>query len=129
MQYTISRFVNGICLNEKEFVLDDNDEVKLFSKTEALSFMDYETIEDAEEDWIFIEPCKIPNETLDKFIDLASSLSPENLHCDGEISQTEAMRKFRRLTRDWKILEKQVGFEITESEIWDMECDRQEERV
>lgn len=24
-------------------------------------------------------------------------LSPENLHCDGEISNTEAMRKFRRL--------------------------------
>ena len=24
-------------------------------------------------------------------------LSPENLHCDGEISHTEAMRKLRRL--------------------------------
>ncbi len=24
-------------------------------------------------------------------------LSPENLHCDGEISNTEAMRKLRRL--------------------------------
>ena len=26
---------------------------------------------------------------------LDSNLSPENLHCDGEISHTEAMRKYR----------------------------------
>ena len=26
---------------------------------------------------------------------LDSALSPENLHCDGEISQAEAMRKYR----------------------------------
>tara|TARA_R110001632_G_scaffold224141_1_gene356365 strand:- start:891 stop:1157 length:267 start_codon:yes stop_codon:yes gene_type:complete len=26
-----------------------------------------------------------------------SELSPENLHCDGEISQAEAMRKLRKL--------------------------------
>jgi len=28
---------------------------------------------------------------------LDSELSPENLHCDGEISQAEAMRKLRKL--------------------------------
>lgn len=28
-----------------------------------------------------------------------SALSPENLHCDGEISAAEANRKFRFLTR------------------------------
>ena len=28
---------------------------------------------------------------------LDSALSPENLHCDGEISQAEAMRKYRFL--------------------------------
>lgn len=33
-----------------------------------------------------------------------SSLSPENLHCDGEISQAEAMRKFRFLNKCAKAL-------------------------
>lgn len=28
-----------------------------------------------------------------------SELSPENLHCDGEISPSEAMKKYRKLTR------------------------------
>jgi|DEB0MinimDraft_6_1074348.scaffolds.fasta_scaffold126158_4 hypothetical protein len=28
-----------------------------------------------------------------------SELSPENLHCDGEISQAAAMRKLRRLNK------------------------------
>ena len=53
--YTISRFINGICLNEKEFVLDDNDEVKLFELDEALELMGYQSVEDAEDDWVFIE--------------------------------------------------------------------------
>ena len=30
---------------------------------------------------------------------LDSELSPENLHCDGEISQAEAMRKLRKLNK------------------------------
>jgi len=55
MKYTISRFINGICLNDKEFVLDDNGDVRLFELDEALELMEYQSIEDAEEDWIFIE--------------------------------------------------------------------------
>ena len=30
---------------------------------------------------------------------LDGELSPENLHCDGEISQAEAMRKLRKLNK------------------------------
>ena len=30
---------------------------------------------------------------------LDSDLSPENLHCDGEITQAQAMRKLRKLNR------------------------------
>jgi hypothetical protein len=57
MKYIISRFINGISLNEKEYVLEEgNDKVRLFSKKEALDLVGYKTIEDAEEDWIFIEP-------------------------------------------------------------------------
>ena len=30
---------------------------------------------------------------------LDSDLSPENLHCDGEISQAQAMKKYRALSK------------------------------
>lgn len=30
---------------------------------------------------------------------LDSELSPENLHCDGEISQAQAQRKYRTLSK------------------------------
>jgi hypothetical protein len=35
-----------------------------------------------------------------------SELSPENLHCDGEISHAEAMRKYKRLATVAKQLQK-----------------------
>jgi len=54
MKYTIARFINNICLNPKEYALTDEGEVKLFTKEEALEVAGYDSIEDAEEDWIFI---------------------------------------------------------------------------
>lgn len=33
------------------------------------------------------------------------ALSPENLHCDGEISRTEANRKYKQLMSAWKQLQ------------------------
>ena len=36
---------------------------------------------------------------------LDSKLSPENLHCDGEISRAEAQRKYRFLATVYKELE------------------------
>jgi len=53
-----------------------------------------------------------------KFLQLASALSPENLHCDGEISRAEAKRKWVRLMKQWRVLEKEVGRTITESEVY-----------
>lgn len=35
-----------------------------------------------------------------------SELSPENLHCDGEISPAEAQRKYRKLARVAQQLQK-----------------------
>jgi hypothetical protein len=40
---------------------------------------------------------------------LESKLSPENLHCDGEISHAEAMRKKKVLDAAWKDLESIAG--------------------
>jgi hypothetical protein len=57
-------------------------------------------------------------EQLDKFIRLAGALSPENLHCDGEISRTAAKRRERVLRTQWKALETAVGRRVSEDEVW-----------
>lgn len=54
-----------------------------------------------------------------EFARIANSLSPENLHCDGEISRTEAKRRGVALRKKWKALEKEVGRKVTEEEVWD----------
>ena len=53
-----------------------------------------------------------------KFLQLASELSPENLHCDGEISRAEANRQWVRLMNEWCVLEKEVGRTVSEEEVW-----------
>jgi hypothetical protein len=60
----------------------------------------------------------IPAQYHKAFINLASSLSPENLHCDGEISRAEAQRKYNRLMREWAKLETRVGRIVDEDEVW-----------
>jgi hypothetical protein len=72
---------------------------------------------------------KIDTKILKQFADLASRLEPESLHCDGEISNAEADRKYRRLMREWKKLEKQVGRTVTEQEIWEWSWNNMEEHV
>jgi len=53
-----------------------------------------------------------------KFLQLACELSPENLHCDGEISRAEANREYKRLMKEWHLLEAQVGRAVTEYEVF-----------
>jgi hypothetical protein len=60
------------------------------------------------------------NEQRQKFLDLACQLSPENLYCDGEISPSEANRKFTRLMREWRTLEREVGRSVDEWEVWSL---------
>jgi hypothetical protein len=50
--------------------------------------------------------------------DIEMRLSPENLHCDGEISRAEAERKRRTLIKQRKNLIQEVGREPTWREIW-----------
>ena len=53
-----------------------------------------------------------------QFDNLASQLSPENLSCDGELSQSEVNAKYRTLTAQWKALETEVGRKVTEDELY-----------
>jgi len=62
---------------------------------------------------------------LAQFEDLLYKLSPENLHCDGEISNSEAQRKYVKLMKAWKRLERQVGRTVSEEEVWGLLFTRQ----
>lgn len=68
---------------------------------------------------IFDPATKMPeteDEHMDWFSNISSDLSPENLHCDGEISHAAAMRKYRALKAEWKEVEKSLGRKVSEDE-------------
>jgi hypothetical protein len=46
------------------------------------------------------------------------ALSPENLHCDGEISRSAAYAKERKLIAKQKELIKELGRQPTDAELW-----------
>lgn len=46
------------------------------------------------------------------------ALSPENLHCDGEISNDEAERKYVQLMKERKALVAELGREPTDKELY-----------
>lgn len=60
-------------------------------------------------------------ELQEAFLDLTCQLSPENLHCDGEISKSEAKRKLARIRNEWRALEKKAGRRVSETEAWSFE--------
>lgn len=53
-----------------------------------------------------------------KFSSLVSQLSPENLSCDGEL--TQAQIKFRKQTikKEWEYLEMKLGRKVTEDDVY-----------
>jgi hypothetical protein len=57
-------------------------------------------------------------EALPVFESIAGQLSPENLHCDGEISNEEARAKEVKLNAAWAALETIVGRKVSEREVW-----------
>lgn len=53
-----------------------------------------------------------------RFLQLASDLSPENLHCDGEISRAAAERKRKTIMAEWRKLEAKAGQRIDEDDAY-----------
>lgn len=51
-----------------------------------------------------------------KFRSLLESLSPENLSCDGYLSKSRIIQKSRKLRKEWKQLEKEVGRKVEQEE-------------
>jgi hypothetical protein len=64
---------------------------------------------------------KTEDDHMNWFSRLCNELSPENLHCDGEISRTAAMKKYRNLMAEWKEIEKSLGRKVTEDEVYNWE--------
>ena len=58
-------------------------------------------------------------EIFNDFAGLACRLSPENLCCDGEISQAEVNRRLRQINKEWKALEKELGRTVSEDQAYD----------
>ena len=68
---------------------------------------------------IFDKLAKLPvteTECLDWLTMICGDLSPENLHCDGEISRSAAMAKARALRAEWREVEKIIGRKVSENE-------------
>ena len=56
-----------------------------------------------------------------KFLALAYRREPEELHRDGEASETEVEQQLVFLRKQWSDLEYLVGRQVSEDEIWDKE--------
>ena len=52
-----------------------------------------------------------------RFSSLCCQLSPENLHCDGELSHAQAMRRLQGIRAEWAKLEAEAGFPVTEDDV------------
>lgn len=72
-----------------------------------------------------INKIKSNAEIMVKFSKLASQLSPENLYCDGELSQSQAVNKAKIIKHDWVALEKEFGRKISIDEVEHWIIDRQ----
>lgn len=59
------------------------------------------------------------NEIKQRLMKLTSDLSPENLTCDGELSQRDWRAKEKRILAEWAELETQLGRKVTQNEVWD----------
>ena len=54
-----------------------------------------------------------------KLRSLTMQLSPENLHCDGEISRSQANARRREIMKQWKECERELGHKVTEDQVYD----------
>ena len=58
------------------------------------------------------------NEIMSDFLDLACDLSPENLTCDGELSNKQVQQRLNQINSSWEKLESEIGKKVTEQDAW-----------
>ena len=59
------------------------------------------------------------NEVYQKFENLCSRLSPENLSNDGELNQLQIHNKMMTIRSEWNDIEREIGRVVTHKEIED----------
>jgi hypothetical protein len=57
-------------------------------------------------------------ELRETFLGLAADLSPENISCDGELSNHQINQRRKMIMFQWKAAEAKAGRKVTENEIW-----------
>ena len=65
-----------------------------------------------------VQTGRTEEEIMEDILNIYCGLSPENLHCDGEISRSEAMRKYRAYQRKLKALFTEIGRHVSECEAY-----------
>lgn len=65
-------------------------------------------------------------EIMENFLDLACSLSPENLTCDGESPPEYVQSKLKSIQKSWKTLEQEIGHPMTEDDVWNWEFNKKD---
>jgi len=67
------------------------------------------------------KPLELPNKdnALQWARHIYNDLSPENLHCDGEISASQARAKYKQIMAALNYVNKAAGRQITEDEVYD----------
>lgn len=66
----------------------------------------------------------LPEDKKQPFLNLLCRLSPENLCCDGELPKREVNKRYTQIMREWRILEVQLGFKVSHSEVEDYEVEQ-----
>ena len=61
----------------------------------------------------------IENEYMEKFLNLAVGLSPENISWDGERSYEEIKKAESEILKEWKKLEKEYNVSLTVDDVYD----------
>ena len=71
---------------------------------------------------MFDKSRKLPtnrSEANDWFEELAAELSPENLYCDGEASESHVRASIKEINDTWEELEDLIGKKVSKTEFGD----------
>ena len=65
---------------------------------------------------------KLTPEIKKQFQELQIQLSPENLSCDGELTQAQTKAKFKAIMVEWWALEDKIGMKVNDEiiEQWNL---------
>ena len=105
--------------HKRSFVLESNGQKYTATAKKLNAMLEYKPVNYMEQrlKWnlVFDKKAHLP-QTEEEFLNwanqIAGDMSPENLHCDGEISAAQAGRKMAELKKEHKELEAMAGYKL-----------------